>query len=278
MRRLLLLALASLAGCYHVGVEPVAGAREIAVPTFENTTLRREVEVALTRHVRREVLEATPLHLEREGEAALVLRGAVAAVDESVLIAGAAEEVIHGSLTVTVRFGVYDRAGQLVVGEDGDADGRPEATFTRQGYAEFSRARGESRDTAVDEALRDLAEMIVQELTARSDDRFEPNEDAASATLLPAGRQVALLQRNDDWFRVEVPPGLALHATLFAPEGPLALDLRGTDGAPFAGAAVAPDGRTAHLPPDAKDRAALLRVSGDDRGRAYQLLLRLLPE
>jgi hypothetical protein len=273
-----LIALACLAGCYHVGVEPVEGARAIAVPTFENATLRREIEHALTRHVRREVLEATPLHLEREGEAKLILRGSVAAVDEAVLIAGAAEEVIHGAITITARFGVYDPAGQLVVGEDGDGDGRPDGTFVRQGYAEFTRVRGESRDTAVDEAVRDLAEMIVQELTARHDDRFEPNDDASAATPVAPGRQVALLQRNPDWFRATVPPGLALHATLFWPDGRLALDLRGTGGEPLDGAVVAPDGRSARLPPGAVDRFVLVRVTGDDRGRTYQLLLRLLPE
>lgn len=277
-RRAGLLALLALGGCYHVGVEPVEDARTIAVPVFQNETLRREVEHALTRHVRREVLEATPLHLEREGGAALVLRGSVAAVDEAVLIAGPAEEVVHGGVTITSRFGVYDRAGALVVGEDADADGRPDAPFVRQGYAEFSRSRGESRDTAYDEALRDLAEMVVQELTARSDDRHEPNDEPAAATPLQAGRQVALIQRDADLFRVTVPPGLALHATLFGPEGPLALGLADPGGAPLAGATTADDGRSAKLASSKDEREVLVRVTGDDRGARYQLLLRLLPD
>ena len=55
-------------GCYSVGVRPVAGLEELAVPLFENQTLRRGVEHDLTRAVRREVLETTPLPLAREAD------------------------------------------------------------------------------------------------------------------------------------------------------------------------------------------------------------------
>lgn len=278
--RPLALALAAtccLSGCYNLGVEPVEGAGTIAVPTFVNRTLRREYEHALTRHVRREVLETTPLHLEGEATADLVLRGSVQEVDETILIAGPNEEVLHGAVSVTALFSVFDRQGARVVGTDADADGSPEADFARVGYAEYTASRGESRETAADEALRDIAEMIVQELTARRDDRFEPNDDAATATSLSPGKQLALIQRDADWFRVVVPPGLTLQATLFAPEGPFALELRGQGAQPLDDVTLAEDGRTARVTAGPEPRPVFVRVTGDDAGRRYQLLLRLTP-
>lgn len=275
-RALVLVAVSCASGCYNVGVDPVAGAGTIAVPTFVNKTLRREYEHALTRHVRREVLETTPLHLASEASADLVLRGTVREVEEQVLIGDRREQVLHGAVTVTVGFSAFDRAGVRVVGEDADADGSPEADFTRVGYAEYTTPRGESRDTAADEALRDLAEMIVQELTAREDDRFEPNDSTAEATILTPGRQLSLIQRDADWFLVSVPPGLTLQVTLFAPEAPFTLVLS-DQGGPLDDATLADDGRTARVTAGPTPRPVFLSVTGDDTARGYQLLVRFTP-
>lgn len=276
-RALTLAAVVCLGGCYNLGVEPVAGAGTIAVPVFTNRTLRREYEHALTRHVRREVLETTPLHLASESEADLILRGTVREVVEQVLIGSSQEQVVHGAVTVTASFSVFDRAGVRVVGEDADADGSPEGDFSRLGYAEYTTARGESRDTAAAEALGDIAEMIVQELTARRDDRWEPNDAAAEATVLTPGRQLALIQRNVDWFTVAVPPGLTLQATLFAPEGPTTLEVRDQGGELLEDATLADDGRTARVTAGPEPRPLFLVVTGDDSGRGYQLLVRFAP-
>jgi len=119
--------------------------------------------------------------------------------------------------------------------------------------------------------------MIVQELTARRDDRFEPNDRADDARSLAPGKQVALIQRNADWFRVVIPPGLTLSATLFAPEGPFALEVRGLSSQPVQDAVVAPDGRGVRVTAGQEPRPLFVRVTGDDAGRTYQLLLRLTP-
>lgn len=268
----------ALGGCYQVGVEPVEGATRLAVPIFQNRTLRREVEHALTRHVRREVLETTPLHLaSEEGGADLVLRGSVHDVTETPLIVGSALAVQHAAVSVSVRFGVYDRAGQLVSGEDADGDGRPDGEHSRSGYAEFTASRGETREGAVDEALRDIAEMIVHELTARVDDRHEPNDTIEQAVTLTPGRQVALRQRDADWFQVLVPAGLGLSVTLMAPEGPFALELRSATAGAVPDATLADDRRGARVPPAPTARGIYIGVTGDDRGRTYQLLIRLSP-
>lgn len=277
VRRVACLIGLALVGCYHVGVKPIDGAETVAVPMFQNRTLRRELEHALTRHVRREVLETTPLHLAAEEDAALVVRGAVHDVRETALIVGPALEAQHAAVSVTVRFAVFDRGGTMVSGEDADGDGRPDAEHSRVGYAEFTASRGETREAALDEALRDVAEMVVHELTAREDDRHEPNDIAEQAVTLAPGRQVALRQRDADWFKVEVPAGLGLTVTLLAPEGPFGLDLRAATGAPLDGATLAADRRDARLAPGPASRSVLIVVTGDDAGRTYQLLLRLSP-
>lgn len=277
MRPLASLVTLALAGCYQVGVVPMEGATSVAVPIFQNRTLRRELEHALTRHVRREVLETTPLHLAAEDDAALIVRGSVHDVSESALIVGAALDVQHAAVSVSVRFAVFDRAGTMVSGEDADGDGRAEAEHVRVGYAEFSASRGETREGAIDEALRDVAEMVVHELTSREDDRHEPNDEPARAVTLSPGRQVALRQRDEDWFKVDVPAGLGLLVTLMAPEGPFALEVRSATGGPLADAAFSEDRREARVPPGPTGRTVLLEVTGDDRGRTYQLLLRLSP-
>lgn len=275
----LALAAPALAGCYSVGFRPAGGAESVAVATFENATLRRHVEYDLTRHVRREVLEATPLHLEDvdpDDPEQLVLRGRVASIDEAVLIAGAAEEVLLASVTVSVSFGVY-AGGALRIGEDTDGDGALDGELVLTTFAERDRTRGESRETAIDEALRDLAEMIVFRLAAREDDRFEPNDEPAAARALPLGRQADLRQREADWFRLTVPPRQRLVATIFFDEGGLTLSATDVDGAPLADATADDEGRIVRVPSAAEPRAVRLRVAGDDSGQRYALDLRLEP-
>jgi len=262
-------------GCYSVGVEPVAGLEEIAVPLFENQTLRRGVEHDLTRAVRREVLETTPLQLTREADGArAVLRGVITQIDEQVLLAGPAEEVLEGGLQVTVRFGVY-RDQALLVGEDSDGDGAPDGEIQLAGYAEYDTARGESRVSATAEALADLAEMIVFRLTAREDDRFEPNDAPAEAARLGVREQLDLMQRDADWFRWTLPPDTRFVATLYYDGEELALSLHDPDGAPLPSAEQIDGARQVSLPAAADEREVLLQVRGDDRGQRYRLALRL---
>lgn len=265
-----------LAGCYSVGYEPAAGLDELAVPLFENQTLRRDVEVELTRQVRRELLESTPLHLAAEGEARAILRGAVTAVGESVLVTGPQEEVLASSVTVTARFGVYE-GRRLIIGEDTDGDGAPDEEVALEGFAEFNAALGQDRASATAEALRDLAESIVIRLQARWDDRYEPNDEPAQASELQPGRQVALVQREQDWFRISLPARQALRATLFASRGDLRLAAcAAEEGAPpLADAELRDEGRVLHLVGGEGARVVLLRVDGDGAGAEYQLLAEL---
>lgn len=211
------LALVTLgAGCYSLGYVPapaLAGGR-IAVPIFENRTLRRGYEHDLTRHVRRELLETTPLHLARTTDPGVpVLRGVIEQVREGALVVDARQQRLLASLIVTVSFGVF-LGDELVEGVDVDGDGRPDEPHVAIGYAELAPPLGESRETAADEALRDVAEMIALRLQARGDDPLEPNDGPAEAAALAPGRQFALVHGDPDWFRLSVPARGALAVTL----------------------------------------------------------------
>jgi hypothetical protein len=298
MRALLLaVLLAPLGGCYSLGFSPVAGISEVAVPIFANDTLRRELDYDLTRHVRREVLEATPLHLAREGSAETILRGRLTRVTESVLVSGAAEEVLAAGISVSVVFGVY-RDGELLVGEDSDGDGRPDREILVKGYSEFDAARGQSRESATSEALRDAAELVVFRLEARDDDRYESNDDVSEARTLSPGQESSLIQRNPDCFRVQLGARHALKATIYfsasadandADEDAeetksSALHMRALDGAgenagkPLADTATRDEGRILTLLAGEAPRDVVLEITGDDTGTQYQLLTEVLDD
>lgn len=158
--RAALLALALLAsGCmYRWGYEPVAGATAVAVPIFENKTLRRGYEYSLTEYVRRRVLDATPLQLAREGSGAPIVRGAIVSVSEGVLIPNASDvdPPLESSISITVRVSVVKPSGEpLVAGP---------AIITES--ESWVPALAQSRDSAADRVLRKVAERVVDLLEA----------------------------------------------------------------------------------------------------------------
>jgi len=276
-RGLLALVTCLSAGCYSIGYEADPSLGELlAVPIFRNETLRRGLEHDLTRDLRREILETTPFHLTNAGPEVPVLRGTIERVDEEVLVAGAQEQVLYGSVRVAVRFGVY-RGRTLLVGADSDGDGVPDGELRLEGLAERDTARGEDRLSAGREALRDLAEMIALELQGRRDDRYEPNDDAESAALLTPGRQHALVQRESDWFRIEVPARRRLRAVLYH-SADLRFELRDSKGQPLPGVAVRGEGRLLEWISGTQPSQVTLHVSGGDASARYQLALELFPD
>jgi hypothetical protein len=113
----------------------------------------------------------------------------------------------------------------------------------------------------------------VIHLQARDDDRYEDNDSADEAARLQPGRQVALIQRDPDWFRVEVPARMALRATIFHSTEALALTAWDPDGARPDDLEVRDEGRVVHLLAGASAREVHLEVGGDDAGVDYQLLV-----
>ncbi|MGE0706417.1 MAG: LPS assembly lipoprotein LptE [Planctomycetota bacterium] len=274
----MLLGALAAGGCYSIGYEadPAIGL-ELAVPVFRNETLRRNLEYDLTRHLRRELLETTSYALAPEGEGVPTLRGTIVRVNERVLIAGAAEEVLYADLSVLVSFGVY-RGQELVAGEDSDGDGAPDREYTLTGLAERDTTRGETREGAADEALRDVAEMIALRLQGRRDDRHEPNQEAAGAPLLAPGLHRALIQRDADWFALRLPPRSALRVTLFRASEDLRLRLSDRAGAPLPELHARDGGRILEVVGGLESRELRAVVEGPGAGASYRLLVEELED
>ena len=161
-----MLALSTLMACgYRFGAVARRDVRRVAVPVFGNQSLRRGFERLLTREVQRQVKETLPYLLVRRADAELVLEGQIVSIEESVLIEGRDDEVLEGSIRVTVEVSLLDASGREVpIARRSQAGPGRQGGILIRDQAEFVIARGESRDSATREALSELAERIAQVL------------------------------------------------------------------------------------------------------------------
>ena len=146
-----------LAACgYRLGPStPVAGARTVAIPLFDNATFRRGIEMDLARLLASEVQSRTRLRVVETG-ADLVIQGSIVDVREALLSESKGEVVRESSLLVTVEFSIRDgRTGEPVVAQ--------QRVTERESYVP---SIGESVRTARSESLRRLAADIVDRLEA----------------------------------------------------------------------------------------------------------------
>jgi hypothetical protein len=155
-RGLALLSLVLLAGCgvYRWGYEPEDGIATVAVPIFENKTLRRGYEYALTRYVRQDVLDKTPLQLARDGSGAATVKGTILSVTQGVVIPNQVDQdpPTESSLSITVS--VVVMKGREVI------SGPTVLNETENWVPTFA----QTADSASDRILRKLAERVVDML------------------------------------------------------------------------------------------------------------------
>jgi hypothetical protein len=157
--------LAAQGGCgYTFGVTPGKNVRTIAVPVFENKTLRRGFERDLTAAVQREIKESLPYVIAFESTADLILRGQIMAIEENVLVEGRNDEVLEGNIQITVQIRLFDKTESEIFITRQASDNQGPNGMTITDVAEFVPSRGENRSTATREALRQMAERIVQVL------------------------------------------------------------------------------------------------------------------
>ena len=160
---------AALPAChYEVGYRAVGDAREVAVPIFSNRTLRRGYEHALTAHLRRRILDQTPLQLAREGSGAPVLEGSIVAVSEALVVPNTNDTAPPRASSITINVSVVLRSpgagrgpARILVGGDRDADGEPDGPAELSETETWVPELGQTRDSAADRVLRKLAERIV---------------------------------------------------------------------------------------------------------------------
>jgi hypothetical protein len=131
-----------------------SGVSTVAVPIFDNRSTRVGQELDLTNSVVREIATRTPYRLvSRPDQADLVVRGSIIHFAQPALVQGDVDSVLTGSVMVQLNVQVVDgRTGKSLV------------TSTRQDWAAFVAARGETIDTARAEVYDRLARWVVQQL------------------------------------------------------------------------------------------------------------------
>ena len=109
-------------------------------------------------------------------------------------------------------------------------------------------------------------------------DRFEPNEDAASATVVGRGTydELSLCDLDQDFYAVRLAAGAALTVTANGGAG-LALQVLAPDGrSVVAGSQAVPNGAQAELPEVPADGRYYLQLAGANVVPAYTLTLRVV--
>jgi outer membrane lipopolysaccharide assembly protein LptE/RlpB len=133
------------------------GVRTLAVDVFGNETFYREIEFQLTRELTRQVNVRTHYRLARRESADAILTGRILSVSRPTLVENRQDLVSEQAVIVTAEVTLTDRHGRVI--------DHLAATSNR---AEFIVERGETLETAFDEALADLAEQIINRLQDQS--------------------------------------------------------------------------------------------------------------
>jgi uncharacterized protein (DUF2267 family) len=146
-----------LSGCsYHFGPGgDVEGPWELetsslAVPIFDNKSYRQGLEFELTRHFVEELQMRAPIAIAAEPEdAEAVVRGIITQVRDRVRNEDAQDRVVAAQVELTVEITLEYR------------DGRRVGPLRHVESAEYLSFRGENRQTATAEVLRDMARELV---------------------------------------------------------------------------------------------------------------------
>ena len=134
-----------------------AGVDLVAVDVFGNDTFYREIEFQLTRELTTEINHRPALKVARRRNADAVLTGRIVSVGRPTLVETRNNLVSEQAVIVTAAVELRSLQTDKVL-----------ASFLKANRAEFVVERGESLQTAFDEALRDLAEDIINELERQS--------------------------------------------------------------------------------------------------------------
>lgn len=150
----LLLLAAGLGGCgYSVGSLYDEDVESIAVDVFTNDTFRRDIELDLTREIVKQVRLRTGWRIANRSGADVVLTGRIMNIRDNVLSETERNLTLESSVIVTAEARLTDlRTGRLI---------RKVQRTTAESYLI---PRGESRVTAMTEAIYKLAEDLVQAL------------------------------------------------------------------------------------------------------------------
>lgn len=129
--------------------------KTVAVPIFGNRTRYRDFEFALTRQLVREIEKKTHLKVVNNRSAAdTILTGEIRDYQITVLTENTSDEVTQERVTLIVDVTWTDnKTGEILMSL---------SSFSQTAEAAFE--ADETRDTARDEAFRDIAERIVENM------------------------------------------------------------------------------------------------------------------
>lgn len=151
-------AIALLGGClwdYTWGGGYRPSVRTVAVPIFDNKSIRRGHEFDLTQAVAREIVTRTPYRIVADpAQADVVVRGTIVQFTQPALALGVTDTVVQGSVRIEIEV-------RLVEGRTGKVVAEP-APYAE--WASLVPARGETLDTARAEVLDKLARWVVRQL------------------------------------------------------------------------------------------------------------------
>jgi len=172
MRRLLLLPLLAACG-YTWGARASAdrtatGALpEVAVLPFDNETVRRGLEMRLTRLVADEIRARSPRAPAPPGEADWLLTGSIVRAEERVLSEDRDDAVRESSFVVAVTLELRERTTERLL-----------RAYSMEEREPFSTRAGRiaTVEQAQEEALRDLAERIAYWLEADAPGKVHERE------------------------------------------------------------------------------------------------------
>ncbi len=151
----LILALILVYGCGYSNKSLISrNINSIYIPIFDNTTFRRGIEFDLTKAVKNEIMSKTNLRIVDKESADTVLHGTVSNFKEAVLTLDITDNIVESRVTLFVDFKLIDkRTSRTLVEENGISQS-----------AEFIVRRGETLDSATEEGILDIAEIIVMRL------------------------------------------------------------------------------------------------------------------
>jgi len=154
---LLAIALVAAACGYSAGQVSSGRGKTLAIPMFENQTLRRDLERDLTRFIRDEAAARTSYSLVSGTGADMVVTGRLADVEEDVLSDRSKGRIRESSVTFTVFITVSDRESEEPIFDNERIVER--ATFVPE--------KGESIRTAEILVMRRIAERVVYSLSSQ---------------------------------------------------------------------------------------------------------------
>ena len=154
----LVLAISIVAGCGYSSRSILKqNINTVYIPILDNQTFRRGMEFELTKAIKNEIMFKTQLRIVNKDRADSLIEGEIVSFTEQTMIVDANDRIVEGRIFITVNFSWKDlRTDRLLV------DAKDVV-----GTTEFTVDRGETIETAKNEAYTDIAEKMVDKMNDR---------------------------------------------------------------------------------------------------------------